>query len=113
MSETVHHKGKAVRIECEDIEEYALKILEIKSAKREDYYETAIEQITQEYNEEYFYDEENWFLYSIAYESHDLEEEIIKAEIQPDGSIDFELRYYNGGAGFQECLQEAMNKLKI
>ena len=111
MSETVHYKGKAVKIDCKNIEEYALKVLEKKSKEREDYYDTAIEQITQDYYEEFFYDSEKEILYSITYESHDLEEEIIKAEKQPDGSIAFELRYYNGGAGFEECLQEAMNKL--
>ena len=111
MSETVHYKGKAVKIDCENIEEYALKVLETKSVERLDYYDTSLEQITGEYYNDFFYDDEKEILYSITYESHDLEEEIIKAEIQPDGSIDFELRYYNGGAGFSECLQEAFNKL--
>lgn len=112
MSETVHYKGKAVKIDCEDNEEYSLRILELKSKERLDYYDSALEQITQEYNEEYFFDSEKEILYSIAYESKDLDDEIINAEVKEDGSIDFELRYYNGGAGFEECLQEAFSKLK-
>ena len=111
MSETVHYKGKAVKVNCEDNEEYSLKILELKSTARLDFYDSALEQIIQEYSTDFFYDSTNEILYSIEYESHDLEEEIIKAEIQKDGSIDFELRFYNGGAGFEECLQEAMDKL--
>jgi len=36
-------------------------------------------------------------------------EGILKGRNKEDGTIEYELRYYNGG-GFVECLEEAFNK---
>jgi hypothetical protein len=50
-------------------------------------------------------------LYELTKEEHDPEEDIIKAINNTDGTIEYELRYYNGGAGFSECLDAALDKL--
>ena len=34
-----------------------------------------------------------------------------KSYTKKDGTIEYELRYYNGGAGFGECMEEAFDKL--
>lgn len=114
MSETVHYKGKAIQIEkgFEDCEKEAKLILENMGNSLETYYVTYIEQLCQEFYMDYFYHSKTETLYKINYTEHDLEEEIISAkETDIIGEIEFEMRYYNGGAGFEECLEEAMNKL--
>ena len=112
MSETVHYKGKAVLIsQGEQAEIDAKIILAEKGKERDSYYSTNIEYLVGDYYQEYFYDKKTKGLYNIEYEEHELDQEIIRAEEKEDGSIEFELRYYNGGAGFDECLQEAFNKL--
>lgn len=39
------------------------------------------------------------------------DDEIIKASENPDGTISFQLKFYNGGASMNECLEEAIDKL--
>jgi hypothetical protein len=41
----------------------------------------------------------------------DDDEDIIEAIDNGDGSFDYLLKFYNGGVGFHECLQEAFDKL--
>ena len=101
MSETVHYKGVAIKIEQPNdktLLDVAKGILKERNYDIPDYYDNAIECLTQD-------------LYKITKEHHDLDEEIIKADLMDDGTIVYELRYYNGGAGFEECMEEAFNKL--
>ncbi|MFT6125800.1 MAG: glycosidase [Flavobacteriaceae bacterium] len=115
MSETVHYKGTAILIAKEDKAEIeAEKILNNRGFKKSDYHDTFSEALGDELYKEYFYHKKTKSLYSIDYTDHDLEEEIIEAKYVgfDNSQIGFELRYYNGGAGFEECLQEAMDKLK-
>lgn len=117
MSETVHYRGVIQRIavgkkECEKV---AIRKLKDKNAKEAPYYNNKIEHLCDYWHEEYFYHPKTESLYEIVSKTnHELHEEIMSAKyIGFDNSqVGFELRYYNGGAGFRECLEEAMNKLK-
>jgi len=115
MSETVHYKGVATLISREEQAEIDAKIiLAEKGDNKDDYYSTWVEQLCDHYYKDYFYHPNTKSLYEISYTEHDLDEEIIHAKYVgfDNSQIGFELRYYNGGAGFNECLEEAFNKLK-
>lgn len=111
MSETVHYRGKAIKIEG-DAEITAKIILAEKGiVELKSYNDTYLEQLCDD-DENYFYEPTRGELYALDYTEHDLDEEIISAkEAGKEGEIEFELRYYNGGAGFSECLEEAFAKL--
>ena len=114
MSETVHYKGVATEIKLakgESVMAKATNILKDRDKEIASYYDNAIECLVQEFDDEYFYHPKTNKLYIISKSSHDLEEEIINAKINDDGTINYELRYYNGGAGFEECMREAFDKL--
>lgn len=36
----------------------------------------------------------------------------IEALKEGNGTIEYEVRFYNGGVGFSECLEEAFDKIK-
>ena len=112
MSETVHYKGKAMKIaQGEKAEIKAKNICRVREVKKS--WDTYIESLCDWLYEEYFYHDKTETLYSVSYTEHDLDEEIITAkETDIPDEIEFELRFYNGGAGFSECLEEAMDKLE-
>lgn len=114
MSETVHYKGIATAIKTTEfisVEDVAKEILKNRNKKIASYYSNAIECLVQEFNDEYFFHPKTQTLYSITKTSHDLDQAIIKAESKEDGTIEYELRFYNGGSGFEECMEEAFDKL--
>ena len=114
MSNIVHYKGKLERVSVGFVAcvKDAEKILKEKDAKEVCYYDNPVEQLCDDY-EEYFYHPKTETLYRIISKlSHEEDEEIITAKQTDDPfEIEYELRYYNGGAGFEECLEEAMDKL--
>lgn len=50
-------------------------------------------------------------LYSIKDTKFDPEDEVIEA-IKKEDCIEYKLVFYNGGTSFDECLEEALDKLK-
>lgn len=65
--------------------------------------------------EEYFYDVYEEFatiikgkVYEIQRESLDNGYDIFESTKNEDGTIAFHVKYYNGGCGFEEALQEAL-----
>jgi len=113
MSETVYYKGIATKIEPEGktLIEIAEEILKEKGIDFDDFFKDTLEQLSCDFYDEYFYHKKTKTLYKITKESFNLEEEIIRADKKDDGTIEYELRYYNGGGGFEECLEEAFDKL--
>jgi len=111
MSETVHYRGKAIRLEDPYLTPLGIarKILEDKGKITEVEDGSEIEYLCENYYHDYFF--HGQALYKLDYESLDADDDIIKANKLPDGTIEFELRFYNGGAGFEECLEEAFDKL--
>lgn len=50
-------------------------------------------------------------LYKIDSKELSEDEDVIKAKQLPNGDIEFEVRYYNGGCGFAEALVEAIGTI--
>ena len=46
-------------------------------------------------------------------ETIDPNDDIIRAALNEEGSIDFEVKYYNGGASMQEAIVSALKKLNL
>jgi hypothetical protein len=115
MSETVHYKGRVIRVAegLESSREYAAKVLDDRNKTVSDYYNGhPISCLCDIYEEEFFFHQQKKNLYKIySKESIESNDEIITAKVINKVVIDYELRYYNGGAGFEECLEEALNKL--
>ena len=102
MSEDVHYKGK-LKPTGKTVEEF-LSDVEIP-----DNYDDATE-----YFEDTFYKNAhvvNDQVYIVEMKDIDPCSGIANASKNDDGSIDFELKYYNGGASFSEVLDEAVDKL--
>lgn len=111
MSETVHVKGKLLRLFSDKItaEEGGRILFELiggASLDREDCY--------KDWLEEEFYKKihiQGDRIYVVSQEQYiDNNDDIAVATGDTDGIIDFELRYYNGGASFSEVLDEALTK---
>lgn len=114
MSETVHYRGKATKIDQpfnKTLIQVAEGILEERGQEIPSYSDNAVEAICDLWDNEFFLYAETQTLFRISKEEHELDEEILYANKCDDGTIDFELRWYNGGASFNECLSEAMDKL--
>lgn len=116
MSETVHYRGTAVLISKGEQAEIDAKIIlaEKGEIEKPNYYKTWVEYLSDEFYNDYYYHEPTESLYEIDYKEIDPYEDIIKAHYinLTNTKIGFELKYYNGGAGFNECLEEAINKLE-
>ena len=115
MSETVYYKGFATKIEHPNDKtaiDAAKKILKQRDVEIEDYYSNALECLCDNFYKEFFYHPKTDTLYQLDNTKHEPDEEIIRAHKNKDGVIEYELRYYNGGAGFEECLEKAFDKLQ-
>lgn len=116
MSETVHYRGRLilVAIGLEGSKEYAMNILSERNKAVDDYYKgNVIECLCDEYYEEFFFHQKTQDLYKIESKNNvHVYEDIIEAKRISYGVIEYELKYYNGGAGFSECMEEALNNLK-
>lgn len=116
MSYTEHYRGTAHLVhlpEGQTLEEFAEKLAKERGFDDiPSYYKSALECMIDNFEDDYIYHKATGHLYSINKCSYEPDEEIIIAERQPDNSIDFEVRFYNGGASFNECLEEALDKLE-
>lgn len=114
MSKTVHYKGIAKEIKSggrKKLIQAAEEILKLKNKEVSDYYEDALECLIYDFEDEFFYHRKTKKLYAITKKELEPYDDIISAEIKPNGTIEYELKYYNGGAGFHECMEEAFDKL--
>ncbi|EKS4345002.1 hypothetical protein QB607_003005 [Clostridium botulinum] len=114
MSEMVQYKGKLIKLEKlnnETLEQQSERICkENNFYKLPDFYYTWAECLTSELYERYYISNDS--LYSIESEQVDPEYDMFNASLNKNGEIEFEVKYYNGGCGFNEALDEAMNNLK-
>ena len=117
MSETVHYKGRAIKVSngLDSSKEYAISVLRERNKSIDHYYKgNAIECLCDNYHEEFFFHPKTNDIYKIESKNDvNIYDDIIKANKIRDGVIEYELKYYNGGAGFTECLEEAFDKLYI
>jgi len=51
-------------------------------------------------------------IYRVQDTQFDPDSDIFEMEENEDGTLDYHLRYYNGGCGFQEAMETAARKLK-
>ncbi len=112
MSETEHHKGKLTELKPvgnETLQDLAKRLLvehKIKVKDGEDY----LERLTDELYKDYIIVFNK--LYLVEDKKLDADGDIMNASTNADGTIDFEVRYYNGGCGFHEAIEYAVNKMK-
>ena len=114
MSETEHHRGIIKEIESlknETIEETAKRIIDGIGLKIDDYYDSALEYLQDELYETHYFHSKSKKFYTITDEDIDPDGGIIRARKLNDNMIEYELRFYNGGASFSECLDKAIDSL--
>lgn len=115
MRETVHYRGVATKVvipEGKTLVQVAGDILKTRHPKYKiSVSDNPINYLCDIFYTGYFFHVGSQTLYNITRGSIDMDEEIIKAKELPDGTIVYELKYYNGGAGFDECLEEAMDNM--
>ena len=112
MSETETHVGKmkpmvvngaTVEERCED----ACKRLGLTRDKYHDSWEECLSD--EGYRKVY---QHNGVIYEIIEDKRLDDEDIAEASRNADGTVNFVLSYYNGGASFDEALNSAMKDLK-
>lgn len=114
MSRVEHHKGKIRELPLVNgcLETTCLAV--IQEAGRGDEIGsryTAHEFIMDELYNEYLI--MNGKLYAIESKEYDDNRDIAEATVNPDGTIDFEVKFYNGGASMCEMIRLAVDKLEV
>lgn len=110
MSDTVHYKGVLKPVEKlggETLEEQCRRVLSGKELPS--YFDSY-----QEYLLDMNYMQmtiQDGILYAVERENVDPYTDIFNAQRQENGEIAFEVRYYNGGCGFDEAIEEAFTQL--
>lgn len=111
MSEIEHNIGKLIPIEMQStLEMTAKKILSDKGQVPDTSYDSCIEQLEDEFYCEYITIKD--VIYKIESEEIDHYNEILRASRNNDGSINFEVRFHNGGCGLNEAIGEAIGGIK-
>jgi hypothetical protein len=111
VSETVHYKGVLKYVERNDgesLEEQCKRLLENKEIPS--YFDSYAEYFADEYYHKFTI--QNGNLYSVEKEDVDPFYDMFNASITDNGDIKFEVRYYNGGCGFDEAIEEALKRIK-
>lgn len=88
MSETVHYRGKLTSTG---------KTLKQFNPDSDDIYDHYYEAV-----------EINGIVYTVEKEDYEPNEDIFTSTENKDGTINFEVKYYNGGCGFNEAIEEAI-----
>lgn len=111
MSETVHYRGRMTEIKPRhsvDLNGVAREICDSRGLEKQSFHRDYVELLCDELYDEYI--TINQKLFSLEKVELDCDEEIMRAEQNLDGSISYEVRYYNGGCGFNEAVEEALDK---
>lgn len=111
MSETVHYKGvlkQIERYEGEPLEEQCKRLLENKDLPS--YFDSYAEYLIDENYQKITI--QNGIVYRVEKEEVDPDSDIFKASINDQGEIEYEVRYYNGGCGFDEAIEEALRSIR-
>ena len=99
MSETEHHVGK-LKPTGRSVDHY------VSDCDIPDYYES---------KQEYFDDVFTEKAYSISGMVYEVEtknvegEDVAISKVNSDGTIDFQVRFYNGSCSFNEAIEDALN----
>jgi len=111
MSEMEHYSGilrEIPKLENETLEEQCKRLLDVDEI--EIYYESYKEMYEDKYYGEcVIY---NNLVYEINSRKADPYDDIFIANKNSDGSINFEVQYYNGGCGFGNAIEIALNNIQ-
>lgn len=110
MSETVKYIGTLKEIKPEGnqtIEDIAKSIV---NEEKDDYYTDWVEQLLDQKYDQYVVHDGK--LYEVERSQDDDDDDIFQMHKNPDGTLGFVVRYYNGGCGFEEAIQYAFRSLK-
>ena len=113
MSETVYYSGTLTEIELIDnnLERTAKHLLRVEKVERDDHYDTALEQLEDEFYEEYI--AINSKIYKVHKETKDPYDSLfISYPTDKPEVIKFEVRYHNGGCSFNEAIKEALENME-
>ena len=115
MSEMVHYTGKLQlvnKLPNETLEEQCKRILaEHNYLDLDNYCDSWREMLCEELYERYVI--ANDTIYEVVEKKHrSIDEDIFEAHSNLDGSIEYEVMYYNGGCSFSEAIEEALENLK-
>ena len=112
MSGIVHFKGKITEInprQEKTLEQIATSIVNDRGFEVPDYYDTNLQYLTEEISKEFIIINEKFY----KIEKEDVMwEENVKAEINEDGSINFDVKFHNGGKSIEDAIEKAINNLK-
>ena len=113
MSEEVHYKGKiklVPKLENEDLEQQCYRILKDSGIDElPSYCDTWVEMMMDEMYDEYVIHDTN--LYEILFKKDVNQSDVFNAYELPDGTIGYEVAYYNGGCDFGEAIAIALDKV--
>lgn len=117
MSETVLYIGKLKPVEKllnvdETFEERCKRILkEHNYLELNDYCDSWEEMLCDELYDEYVIVDED--IYKIVEKNYrSIDDDVFEAHINNDGTISYEVMYYNGGCSFNEAIEEALQNIK-
>lgn len=103
MSATEHTRGRLIPT-FKTVEEY----LEGET------YSTSYSSL-EEYFKDFYYEAAvliNGYVFEVESKSIEPYDDIFEAELNDDGSYNFEVKYYNGGCCFSEAIEEALDNCK-
>lgn len=110
MSRTELHVGKVKEVNygLTSLEETAKMIL-WELGEDVDNIHNSIEYLLDEHYDKYVRVKDK--LYKIIVDKEYQEDDLMQATKNSDGTIDYVVQFYNGGCGFNEALEEAINNL--
>ena len=111
MSETVHYRGKLHLVEKlpnETLEEQCKRLLsENNYLELNDYCDSWIEMLCEQLYEQYIVVDDE--VYKIIEKNREYATgDIFNAHDNKDGTVDYEVMYYNGGCDFNEAIEHAL-----
>ena len=115
MSEMVHYTGKITpvgKLPNETLEEQCKRILaKYNYLDLNTYCDSWREMLCEELYERYVI--AGGELYKVVEKNYkDMDEDIFNAHENEDGTIDYEVMYYNGGCSFNEAIEYALEDMK-
>lgn len=111
MSETVYFKGllKMVeKMEGETLEAQCKRLL--GDAELPSYFESYQEYLLDEHDKEFVVKDD--ILYQVEKHKIDPDTDVFRANLNEDGNIEFDVRYYNGGCSFDDAIHEALKTIE-
>ena len=118
MSETTHYRGilrEVKPIDGKTLQETAKQLFDDLGHTVNDYNKKYYpnDYVKHLCNADFNYITFNYKLYKITKEELDPYDDIIRASLNEDGSIDFEVKYYDGGGSMHEAIDSALKKLDL